>query len=763
MKWSLTEFMTSKLRSYPLLRIVLFLALGIFVGDSLCDLGVLLNGMNDTYGGSYHLANGEGSKTSDWLYYVLGAFILLPFFIGNRVLKSRKSILHLSVWFWSAVGVAFFSLGVLLVLAQRRDCAVQWEEDENVHRVLISSSVVEKTKVYQADAILGDGAFKGSKVRLSLMKSQNNSCMGQNLQPAASDRTKVDLKGVHCVENSESESETCAQSMSLVPKIGDELLCYGRIERPRNAGNPREFNFAGWLRGQGISGVLFSADSCWRRAEAASIRPTLAVRMLRLRESLLERYRQYLDGEELAVLSAMTLGEKSGLNAQLREVFSQTGTSHVLALSGLHLGILFFFFHIFVLKHCRRRWSVVLCSLLGIMLLWGFAFIAGFPKSLVRATLMFTMIQVCGIFSRRSSSLNNLFFAALCLLLLSPLALFDIGFQLSCLSVFFILIIMPRLWVPKCVERYPILRFFYDLMAVSLCAQLCTAPLVAYYFHTFPVYGLFANLLAVPMAYLLLGVSLLFFCLPFLQSLLGPILSVGVDVLLKGLGWIGSLPGAVLSWSPSFALVIGIYACLLLCYAYTRLHRKSFYTSISVALLLTAAGVYWTEWKDQVRPSIVCYNLNQTPAVHFISSPSASYIWSSNSSRADSALSSVRNNYWRECGIAEPRWIGEQDSLCGDVIRYGEVFSFRHHRIAVSAGPLPPNSPSAPLPVDVLLLCRGYKGELSRLLRFYSPDLVVLDGSLTPYYRRKYLQKLKDIGLPTHDMKAGGAYINVLE
>ncbi|MBQ2121001.1 MAG: hypothetical protein II199_00740, partial [Bacteroidaceae bacterium] len=255
----------------------------------------------------------------------------------------------------------------------------------------------------------------------------------------------------------------------------------------------------------------------------------------------------------------------------------------------------------------------------------------------------------------------------------------------------------------------------------------------------------------------------LFFCLPFLQSLLGPILSVGVDVLLKGLGWIGSLPGAVLSWSPSFALVIGIYACLLLCYAYTRLHRKSFYISISVSLLLTAAGVYWTEWKNQVRPSIVCYNLNQTPAVHFISSSSASHIWSSNSSRADSALSAVRNNYWRECGIAEPRWIGEQDSLCGDVIRYGEVFSFRHHRIAVSAGPLPPNSPSAPLPVDVLLLCRGYKGELSRLLRFYSPDLVVLDGSLTPYYRRKYLQKLKDIGLPTHDMKVGGAYINVLE
>lgn len=777
MKWSLSEIFASRLRNYPLLRVVLFLSLGIFVGDKLCDLGLLLNETEPSAKAFESVGQGlvqfmleNLGSISNWLRGICWTLVLLPVFIGFRVLKSRKGILHLSAWFWGAVGVAFFSLGVLMVTAQRQKSLVKWEENENVYRVLISSSVVEKAKVYQAEAILGDGAFKGRKVRLSLMKVPNSQHIGQKkcegvrcISDTVIESIGVDKKGADGVSVESATQETCTRIEPACPKVGDELLCYGRIERPRNAGNPHEFDYAGWLRGQGISGVLFSPDSCWRRAEFATVRPTLAVRMLQFRENLLGRYRQYLDGEELAVLSAMTLGDKSGLNAKVREVFSQTGTSHILALSGLHLGILFFFFHVFVLKHCRRRWSVVLFSFLGISLLWGFAFMAGFPKSLVRATLMFTMMQACGVFSRRSSSLNNLFFAALCILLLSPLALFDIGFQLSCLSVLFILIIMPRLRAPGWVKRFRSLRFVYDLMAVSLCAQLCTAPLVAYYFHTFPIYALFANLLAVPMAYILLGTALLFFCLPFLQSFLGPLLSTGVDVLLQGLDRIGSLPGAVLAWSPSVGIVMGIYALLLLCCSYSLLRRKAFYTSASVVLLLTTVGVYWTEYRSQVRPSIVCYNLNRVPAVHFISSPTVSWVWSPDSARADSALSVVRNNYWRECEISAPAWISERDCLCGEVAKYGEVFSFRSCRVAVAAGPLPSNTPSAPLPIDVLLLCRGYRGEFSPILRFYAPDLVVLDGSLTPYYRRQYKQALQTLGLPMHDMQADGAYIKVLE
>ena len=182
MKWSLTEIFVSRLRNYPLLRVVLFLSLGIFVGDKLCDLGLLLNETETSakafesvgQGLAQFMSENLGS-ISNWLRGICWTLVLLPVFIGFRVLKSRKGILHLSAWFWSAVGVAFFSLGVLMVTAQRQESVVMWEDNENVHRVLISSSVVEKGKVYQAEAILGDGAFKGRKVRLDRKSTRLNS------------------------------------------------------------------------------------------------------------------------------------------------------------------------------------------------------------------------------------------------------------------------------------------------------------------------------------------------------------------------------------------------------------------------------------------------------------------------------------------------------------------------------------------------------------------------------------------------------------
>lgn len=277
MKWSLSEIIASRLRNYPLLRVVLFLSLGIFVGDKLCDLGLLLNETEPSakafesvgQGLAQFMSENLGS-ISKWLCGVCWALVLFPILIGFRVLKSRKGILHLSAWFWSAVGVAFFSLGVLMVTAQRQKSIVKWEENENVYRVLISSSVVEKEKVYQAEAILGDGAFKGRKVRLSLMKVPNSQHIGQEkcegvrcISDTVIESVGIDKKGADGVSVESATWETCARSEPACPKIGDELLCFGRIECPRNAGNPHEFDYAGWLRGQGISGVLFSPDSCW--------------------------------------------------------------------------------------------------------------------------------------------------------------------------------------------------------------------------------------------------------------------------------------------------------------------------------------------------------------------------------------------------------------------------------------------------------------------------------------------------------------------
>ena len=191
---------------------------------------------------------------------------------------------------------------------------------------------------------------------------------------------------------------------------------------------------------------------------------------------------------------------------------TQAGVSHVLALSGLHLSILFALWNSFLqpLFRCRRLLFIG-ASLVGVAVLWSFAALAGLPLSLVRATIMFTVMQMTGCFRGHSFSLNNLALAAFIILTVSPQALFDVGFQLSCLSVAGILLIVPRLPQPFLLRREaerqpylvhrPLLRtlfltgrysrfprtaccWFWQLVQVSFAAQVVTLPLVAYSFHT---------------------------------------------------------------------------------------------------------------------------------------------------------------------------------------------------------------------------------------------------------------------------------------
>lgn len=714
MHQKLSDILHISFRNYPLFRVVIALSLGIFVGDVLCER-LPLNSIN-----------AFGFDWTSILLIFCCILLLAPFFVGAYILRKHNVILHLSYWFWSSVWGAFFGLGILMMHAEHLQNHVKWDSNATVHRVLITADVTEKGKVYQTNAILQGGTHHGSLIKLSLMKGNPMDFAVKNEMPA----------------------------------VGDEILCYGKIEIPKNAGNPYEFDYAGWLSRQGISGVLFSPDSCWSLVAEPTISPPFSVRMLQLRESLVNRYREYLSGDELAILSAMTLGDKSALQTHVRDIFSQTGTSHVLALSGLHLGLLFSLFHIIILKYCRRRWAYIFFSIVGICLMWSFALLAGLPKSLIRATLMFSMVQICRIFSQRSSSLNNLSFAALVILLFSPNALFDVGFQLSCLSVFFILLIIPHLRPPVWVTRYKILDVIFNLITVPLCAQLCTAPLVGYYFHTFPVYGLLANFIAVPLAYILLGVSAIFLTLPLLQSILGPVLSHVSNLLYQGLVWVSSLPFASLQWYPSVWTVISLYLLVLLLYLYSRLHRLQFYVSVSLVLVFASVMTFVVEQQNRVQPSIICYNTYRIPAVHFITSTDESVLWSTHPERADSALVVVERNYWTPLHIASPRFISSADSICGTVSQYGAVLSFRKYRLAVVDDKFRPYYPSRPLYVDAMLLSRGSKYRLSELLRTYSPHLVILDGSLTPYYRNRYIEEISTLHIPYHDMNVHGAFVH---
>lgn len=246
-----------------------------------------------------------------------------------------------------------------------------------------------------------------------------------------------------------------------------------------------------------------------------------------------------VDGSVYAVVAAMALGDKSQLTKNLRESYAVTGASHVLALSGLHLGIVYTLLSLLL---NRRRWQVV-SQVIIIVCVWLFVFLVGMSASVVRAAVMLTVYALLSLGHRNKMSVNTLAFAAIVMLLFNPRSLFDIGFQLSFMAVLAILLFYPlfeRVWPQSFLLDHRAFRWVWTMLAVSCAAQIGVAPLIAYYFGRFSNYFLLTNLFVVPAATLILYLSLVVLLIPAFAYLLIYV----VDSLNRLLLWMATLPGA---------------------------------------------------------------------------------------------------------------------------------------------------------------------------------------------------------------------------
>lgn len=256
-----------------------------------------------------------------------------------------------------------------------------------------------------------------------------------------------------------------------------------------------------------------------------------------------------LGQQELAVVSAMTLGDKSLIDKDLKNDYSRSGASHVLALSGLHLGIIYFVFS-FMTARWRRRyhhWSRPVSEGLILITMWSYVVLVGMSSSVVRAAIMMTVYSLLSLQNRNRSSLNALAFTAIIMLVADPMILFNISFQLSFVAVAFILLYQGRIYSLIPSSTHPIVKWCWRFLSVSLAAQLGVAPLTAYYFHQIPSYFLLSSLVVMVFTPLIIYLSLLFFLLmwlPVVQSWLVVPLSWLVHIQNTCLQGVSFLPGS---------------------------------------------------------------------------------------------------------------------------------------------------------------------------------------------------------------------------
>lgn len=283
---------------------------------------------------------------------------------------------------------------------------------------------------------------------------------------------------------------------------------------------------------------------------------------LQQRERLLNRYRQQgLEGNTYALVTATTLGDKSSIDKELRETYNISGAAHVLALSGLHMGIIYAI--LTLLTFGRQRRSIITQTLV-VVALWAFVFLVGMPSSAVRAATMLSLYALLTLGYREKASINALAFTALVMLAISPYMLFDIGFQMSFLAVLSILIWLPVMneWVsPTLQQRYPPLRWLWGLTTVTLAAQLGVAPLIAYYFGRFSTFFLITNFVAIPAITIIIWLALVTLIIPVLI----PLLTFVVNGLNTCLDTIIQLPGASIEGLHPTLLQVCLTYILVLC------------------------------------------------------------------------------------------------------------------------------------------------------------------------------------------------------
>ncbi|MCR5497714.1 MAG: ComEC/Rec2 family competence protein [Paludibacteraceae bacterium] len=374
-------------------------------------------------------------------------------------------------------------------------------------------------------------------------------------------------------------------SASDALRSGDILLFPTRLTQRRE----EHTSYTDYLHRSGYSGSFYLPQEEWRNA-GRDPRITLRKRAEDARQWAEEKFSTNgLQGEELAIACALTLGDKSHLDKELKESYAATGASHVLAVSGLHVGIIYLVIITLLNTLLRGNRFKQIRIVIALSALWFYAFIAGLSPSVVRASVMFSLVSFGDMLGRRSQTINTVLASAFIMLIYEPRYLIDVGFQLSYTAVLSILLLHEKIY--KSLQfRFFLLGKAWSLTSVSIAAQLGTLPVMLYHFHRFSNCFWLSGLIVIPAATLLIyGCALLLLTssFPFLSMKIGKLLSLLIDGMNTSIRWIEGIPFSnVENISFNEADVISLYALFASLLAVTQI-RSFRRICITLTLLLT--------------------------------------------------------------------------------------------------------------------------------------------------------------------------------
>lgn len=401
-------------------------------------------------------------------------------------------------------------------------------------------------------------------------------------------------------------------NVSILPAYGDILFIKNKlfeIDGPKNIGefsyknysNLKQIHFQTYLNASDYSVVC---EGCGSK---------LWTGIYKLRVHLINALIENIEDEtSLAITSALLLGQKNFLTKIVKNTFADTGAMHILAVSGLHVGILFLVLNLLFKPIAKGRWGRAVAAILSVVVIWLYAGITGFSASVTRASLMFSLFLVAEIVNRDKSTYNILAASAFLILLYRPNMLASVGFQLSYAAVFSIVTLYPYIY-KWFVFKSKIANFFWSLSSVSIAAQIGTIPISLYYFNQFPTTFLLSNLVAIPAATAIFisGISILSFnfIVPSIAAFIGKCLEIIIGTLHFSLSTFSKIPYSTIEFNSftsyfpflMFSFFIGFIAWLI------HQNRKALWLAAFSLLLLCCSNAF-KKWDNLNKEKLLIYS-----------------------------------------------------------------------------------------------------------------------------------------------------------
>ncbi|WP_026754991.1 ComEC/Rec2 family competence protein [Sediminibacter sp. Hel_I_10] len=534
-------------------------------------------------------------------------------------------------------------------------------------------------------------------------------------------------------------------SLNIPLKVDDVFLTISNLTALKAPLNPNQFDYKHYLEHRQMYHQIYTDQTLLLPINSESV--TLFGYADKLRTHINKKLKSYaFQKDELAIINALILGQRQDMSKVVYDTFVNAGVIHILAVSGLHVGIVLWLFSILLKPLERFKYGKTFNFALLIILLWSFALIAGLSASITRAVTMFTIITFATYLKKPTNIYNTLAISMLLLLLFKPMFLFDVGFQLSYVAVFAIVSIQPllyRLWQPK----WKLTNYFWNILTVTMAAQLGVAPLALYYFHQFPALFFISNMAIVPFLGGILALGILVIVLA--------VLNVLPNVIADLYSTIISLMNTIVTWvaeQESFLFknisfeTPQLLTCYVLLIAFVLWFKKPKFNRLVVVLIsmLLVQGAYVFQKFQNSDDTLIIFHKSKASIIAY---KNAQHLAISHNLDQDA----LRKNR-----VLNDFYVGNFiETTASDSLRSLYYFKRKSLFVVDSFAIYQINA----FQPEVVLFRNSPKLNLNRLIDSLQPKLIVADGSNYRSYVNRWRATCLKRKIPFHHTAQEGAYV----